>query len=69
MIDERKVIKKQRKRFSQRKREIREEVREEFIELIKEKVKSFAEYLEGLCNEGHDQSGTERKTEEGKGVS
>jgi len=48
--DLKKIIKKERRRFSKRKRIIREEVREEALILVDRKVKEFVKYLERWCD-------------------
>ncbi|NPA86747.1 MAG: hypothetical protein GXO00_01950 [Candidatus Diapherotrites archaeon] len=56
--DFKKIIKKQRKRFSQRRREIREQVHEDFLSLVEERIRSFKEYISRWCD-GRDQEGAQ----------
>lgn len=63
MDDLKKIIKKERKRFSARKREIREEVKDEFLEIVEERVESFREYLKGWCGERREEGGEEEEAE------
>lgn len=67
MEDLEKVIKKQRKRLSARKREIRERVKEEHLALVRARIRSFLEYLGRWCD-GHREEGEEEKAEDGEGI-
>ena len=67
MDDLKKILKKERRRFSRRKREIRKEVKEEYLDLVDRKVKEFLTYLGRWCV-GLEKAGTKGTSEEGTGV-
>ncbi len=62
-----KIIKKQRKVFSKKKRAIRKKVKEEFLGLVEERLRSFREYLSRWCN-GSEEEGKEAQNTDGKRV-
>ncbi len=62
-----KTIKKERKRFSKRRREIRRRVKEEFIDLVDRRVEDFKAYLARWCG-GFEEEGKETAHQDGEGV-
>ena len=67
MDDLKKAIKREKKRFARKKREIRESVKEEMLDLVEERVRSFKEYLRRWCS-GSEKGREEEETEDGEGV-
>ena len=61
-----KIVKKERRRFSKRRREIRKDVQREMLELVERKVASFREYLARWCGgpekEGEEAPASQRET-------
>ena len=67
MDDWDKTVKRERKRFSKRRREIRKKIKEEFIDLVEKRIEDFKAYLARWCG-GSEEAGKEEAHQDGERV-